>query len=195
MNLQDALRVLKENEVTESIQVLRRWVREGKIKGNMISRKEGYVIDRDSLYKFVDIKNEERLERSLSKDSEFKLQIQDFEDLVRLKRKVYDETIRQRDKELILKGLAEDRYSFSLSDFFKDLSFEEVLMDRARQLNIEKIKIIHLGDWLYDEKFNFLFDINDLPESDKSLKYRLKESYALKMIEHLEKQNIDVNIE
>lgn len=191
MNLQEALLVLKQNEITESIQVLRRWVREGRIKGTMISKKGGYTIDRESLDKFVSLKNEERLERRLSRDSEIKVEIQDFEDLVRLKRKVYDDTVRQRDRELILKGLAEDRYSFSLSDFFKDLSFEEVLTEKARQLHVDKIIIIHLGDWLYDEKFNFLFDINDLPESDKPLKIRLKESYALKMIEHLEKQNIE----
>lgn len=53
MNIEEALSVLKENEVTDSVQMLRRWIRQDKIKATMESKRTGYVVDVDSLNTFI----------------------------------------------------------------------------------------------------------------------------------------------
>lgn len=54
----EALKRLKEAGVTNSIQVLRKWVREGKIKAQKTEfRKEGYRIDESELERFIKEKN------------------------------------------------------------------------------------------------------------------------------------------
>lgn len=49
-----ALERLKQEGITESIQVLRRWLRSGKLKGTRASRKEGWKIEKSDLQLFID---------------------------------------------------------------------------------------------------------------------------------------------
>ena len=44
MTTEEALLLLKLDNITTSPQMLRRWIRQGKIKATMKTRKEGYVI-------------------------------------------------------------------------------------------------------------------------------------------------------
>src|SRR5699024_138737 len=53
MNIRQAVRYLEEYEITSSEQVLRRWIRQGKIKATMRSKKEGYQVSRGSLQHFI----------------------------------------------------------------------------------------------------------------------------------------------
>ena len=58
MNIHEALVILEENQVTDSVQMLRRWIRQGKIKATMKSKKTGYIVDRESLHAFISIKKD-----------------------------------------------------------------------------------------------------------------------------------------
>lgn len=54
----EALERLKETGITESIQVLRKWIREGKIKAEKTDfRKEGYRIHEEDLEQFIEERN------------------------------------------------------------------------------------------------------------------------------------------
>ncbi|MGO4887085.1 helix-turn-helix domain-containing protein [Anaerobacillus sp. MEB173] len=54
MNVEQALSKLKEAGVTDSIQTVRRWLREGKIKATRSEfRKAGYLIDHEDLQRFI----------------------------------------------------------------------------------------------------------------------------------------------
>jgi predicted site-specific integrase-resolvase len=54
LNLREAFIALKMYNITHSEQVLRRWLREGKIKGiRPENRKEGWLIDHDDLERFI----------------------------------------------------------------------------------------------------------------------------------------------
>lgn len=53
MNINEAMGLLEENSITSSKQMLRRWIRQGKIKASIQSKKEGYQIDAASLESFI----------------------------------------------------------------------------------------------------------------------------------------------
>jgi hypothetical protein len=54
-NVYEALRVLQEHFITSSIQMVARWIREGKLLGSRTeNRKDGYLIDEDDLYRFIE---------------------------------------------------------------------------------------------------------------------------------------------
>ncbi|EOH86340.1 hypothetical protein [Enterococcus pallens] len=53
MNINDAMKLLEKNNVTNSKQMLRRWIRQNKIKAVLKSKKQGYEIDATSLEVFI----------------------------------------------------------------------------------------------------------------------------------------------
>jgi hypothetical protein len=54
LTVQEALELLKKEGITESDQVVRRWLREGKLKGvRSTNRKEGWRVDLEHLKKFI----------------------------------------------------------------------------------------------------------------------------------------------
>lgn len=55
LNIEQAIELLSEENLTESKQALRRWLRQGKIPGATIqSKKEGWQIPKSSLTQFID---------------------------------------------------------------------------------------------------------------------------------------------
>lgn len=60
LNTREALDKLNEKTITTSQQMLRRWIRQGKIKATLHSKKEGYIIDSDSLNQFTEQKERTR---------------------------------------------------------------------------------------------------------------------------------------
>jgi len=54
MKLNEALELLEKENVTSSNQMLRRWIRQGKIKANLESKRQGYEVDAASLQSFID---------------------------------------------------------------------------------------------------------------------------------------------
>ena len=53
MNTTQALKRLEQAGVTSSLQMLRRWLRQGKIEAVLLSNKEGYQINEQSLEEFI----------------------------------------------------------------------------------------------------------------------------------------------
>ena len=53
MNTTQALKRLEQAGVTSSLQMLRRWLRQGKIDAVLLSNKEGYQINEQSLEEFI----------------------------------------------------------------------------------------------------------------------------------------------
>lgn len=49
-----AFELLKQEGITKNVQVLRRWLRSGELKGTRTSRKEGWKIEKSDLQKFID---------------------------------------------------------------------------------------------------------------------------------------------
>lgn len=56
MNLSEAMILLEKNNITSSKQMVRRWIRQGKIDAKLRTKKEGYDIDSDSLMSFIKVK-------------------------------------------------------------------------------------------------------------------------------------------
>ena len=58
MNVDQAFEILKENRLTENIQTVRRWIRNGEIKAHITNnRKAGYIINEDDLNYFISSRN------------------------------------------------------------------------------------------------------------------------------------------
>jgi hypothetical protein len=50
----EALRILRDHHITESLQMVVRWIREDKLRGTRTeNRKDGYLIEEDHLYEFI----------------------------------------------------------------------------------------------------------------------------------------------
>lgn len=52
----EALERLNEEGITKSEQVVRRWLRSGKLKGEQISRKKGWQIEKEDLEAFIRVR-------------------------------------------------------------------------------------------------------------------------------------------
>ena len=179
MNIEEALNVLKENQVTDSVQMLRRWIRQGKIKATMVSKKTGYVVDVDSLNTFI---SDKRIEIN----SKFKTYEEDLKDGYKTSDLAVKEAVAAREKELILKGLKEDFIRYSITDLLKGFSHKESLKKHLTLLGKYEVTLNVLGNWVYDEMFNILIDVNELAYPNRNLKTRVKKEYTQKLFEHLE---------
>ena len=51
--VQEALAILKQYHITSHEESIRRWLREGQIKGQRGSRKKGWVIPQEELWNFI----------------------------------------------------------------------------------------------------------------------------------------------
>ena len=190
MNIHEALVILEENQVTDSVQMLRRWIRQGKIKATMKSKKTGYIVDRESLHAFISIKKEEfeSNNKNVSKivDDKFGTYEEGLRDGIQLGESAIREAIVIREKELIIKGLKEDFIRYSITELLKGFSENGSLKKQLMLLGVKDVTLNVLGNWIYDEMFNILIDINDLSYPNRNLKTRVKKAYTQKLFEHLE---------
>ncbi|RAL21936.1 helix-turn-helix domain-containing protein [Thermoflavimicrobium daqui] len=63
LNIEQALEILKENGIHISQQVLYRHLNQGKIKGTIRTKREGWLIDPDDLNRFIE-ENTEKVEKT-----------------------------------------------------------------------------------------------------------------------------------
>ena len=184
MTTEEALLLLKLDNITTSPQMLRRWIRQGKIKATMNTRKEGYVIDNQSFYDFL---NTKKTEQSKNKESlpgytigykeGYKSAKENQEYLINL-------AIKEREEELIRKGLFEDTITYTKNEILTKFPQRKELKDDLELLDINKVTLNHLGNWIFDPYFHILIDINLLPYPNRHLKTRLKDWYVRELFKH-----------
>lgn len=89
LTVKEALEILEEAGITRNRESLRNWIRQGKIKAHLFSRKEGYRIDTDDLLSFMETKLSEQefelIKARVSHEQKFKRYEWDFELLEALK--------------------------------------------------------------------------------------------------------------
>lgn len=191
MNLQEALAILKEKQITDSIQMLRRWIRQGKIEASMVSKKEGYIIEENSLNDFIKEKQKGSKQPKYDPVATLTDNRNTYEaglkDGAGVREYVVQEAVSKREKELILKGLKEDTIRYSSTDLLKGFPNKMALQEHFIMLKITSVALNHLGMWLYDDNFGILIDIRELPYPNRSLKVRAKKEYTQQLFAHFEK--------
>lgn len=193
MTIQEALEILKQNQITDSVQMLRRWIRQGKIKATMVSKKQGYLVDTMSLNTFIEKKQAEGLiispgpvndskTANINEDTWHAGWTAATEFLEASK----ENAISEREKELIQKGLKEDFFKYSSTELLKKFPQKAALDKHFKVLRVYSLTLNRLGTWQFDETFNVLIDIRELGYPNRSLKIRAKELYTKKLFEHFE---------
>lgn len=83
LTVKEALEILEEAGITKNKESIRNWIRNGKIKAHLLSRKEGYRIETDDLLDFMKTKLSaqqfEDAKTQISNKREFKRYEWDFE--------------------------------------------------------------------------------------------------------------------
>ena len=182
MTLQEALELLKIYNITTSSQMLRRWIRQGKIEATMVSKKEGYVIDYPSLMAFITEKRKEPVKidpKSANYQAGFKKALETKEYQVQ-------QAVKNREKELILKGIKEEEIHFSTTELKKGFSKKGALEQHFKLLTVHSTTLNVLGNWLYDDVFGILMDVSNLPYPNRGLKARVKKEYTERLFAFFE---------
>lgn len=107
MNVEQATKLLSEEGITSSEQIVRRWIRQGKIKATLQNKKEGYQIDEKALREFiklqkkVDLKTVEKIQED-AKERHAEEAYQAFKNFEKtlIKNRELEEKIRELGKKL-----------------------------------------------------------------------------------------------
>lgn len=98
MNTNEAFKLLKDAGVTNSIQTLRRWIREGVIKATRTeNRKAGFRIDEDDLQRFIDERTGRHKDNRIK---ELEQQIKSYEEYMIQAERERQEEINKLEQEL-----------------------------------------------------------------------------------------------
>lgn len=184
MRVQEALIRLKNEGVTTSVQMLRRWLRQGKIKATMDSKRIGYDIDGASLEQFIFLKKAGGTEN----DSPWKSLTYEegLRDGLRIEALAVRDAISEREKELILKGLKESDFRYTVEALLRGFSDSNKLKKHLQSLKITELTVNVLGGWVYDPTFRILIAIEALPYPNRKLSYRVKHTYREQLLQHFE---------
>lgn len=177
-SLEEALIILTEENITKSSQVLRRWLRDGKIEGATIhSKKEGWLIPKDSLLSFV-AKNKKKKTIKIENQVDFQ---KGYE-------KAWEE-ISKRDRYLLSQRIVyEEDYYIYRADFLEIAERRQPIKRKEFRQYIDKtlfakniktprknISILRLSEWFLVAESNDIFHSNDLPESKSIIEDRILE--------------------
>jgi len=191
MNTKQALKYLKLEGITNSDQVLRRWIRQGKIKAKLPSRATGYDIDEESLFAFIKEKQTNVEDRTNRMDYQREYQAGDkkgFKSGYRLGRLEGEDQLKSREKELIKKELYEETYTYNYYDLAKKKQAPKKVLDFMYSLDLIELKIGVLGSWAMLEQTHDLIDINRLPYPNRRLETRLRQGLIELMGEKLKEE-------
>lgn len=200
MTIQEALAILQDNHITNSVQMLRRWIRQGKIKATLRSRKEGYLIDLTSLNEFVAQKKLEQVELvSTSTPSHESVDYPIAADVESYKigwaaakenqAALIEQAVSDREKELLLKGLYEDTIRYSTEELLTKFPQRARFKKHFQTLDLHRVTLRHLGNWLMDEDFGITLQVDLLPYPNRKLKTRAKEWLAESLFDHFEENS------
>lgn len=179
-SVEQALEVLKKENITNSVQMLRRWLRDDKIDGaTRKSRKTGWEIPIESLNQFIEQKKNEssnvtsNVTSNVNKDS--------LEHSYQNGYNAALEEIKKRDYKLLkMRGVSEKSFYiyrnevFQLGErlvnpvfrkefkkFLDDLLFKKYVKNPR-----QKLEIFQLGDWCMIYDTNAMFDKSKFLEMD-----------------------------
>ncbi|WP_066174668.1 hypothetical protein [Bacillus marinisedimentorum] len=138
MNTDQAFKKLKSAGVTDSIQTVRRWLREGKIKAKRTeNRKAGYIIENDDLQRFINERTGRDKDKRI-KELEYKIKQKERGVLAKENHKLQLEVDRLRQENLNLKmksmkqTIDENRNTSNSHSFFSDMSDEDLRQYRQK---------------------------------------------------------------
>ncbi|MBO1097660.1 hypothetical protein FQS90_14175 [Enterococcus casseliflavus] len=107
MDISQALEILEREGITNSVQMVRRWIRQGKIKAKLPSKKNGYDIDPHSLEKFIEQK----------KDQIQDIQTIDFKKGFQMGYKQAKNEYKEKMRTIVVRGGFEERFSINRLEF------------------------------------------------------------------------------
>ena len=165
MNIQEAMILLESNDITSSKQMLRRWIRQGKIVAELHSKKEGYVIDATSLESFV---KEKRNDTSTSNQTGYQKGYKEGY-------KAALNELSERFKKMAIMGMYENQYPIYRNEFREICStkisktrIKEFLTFSDKELFAKQVtsprKMVWcnaIGNYFYYERVHILIDQND----------------------------------
>lgn len=189
LTIQEALKILEEKNITSSIQMLRRWIRQKKIEAVLPSKKEGYQIKEASLNEFIDSKLAEQPPQSFAinaNDLELK-----YSEGYNAAKETYEilieHAVKEREKQLILEGLKEYHITYTTKQLLHGFERRQELNAYFKSMDIHAFTINVLGAWVYDDQLGILFDYTFLPYPNRKVETRVRERYAQELMDHFEK--------
>lgn len=175
-SVEQALEVLKQENITSSVQMLRRWLRADKIDGAIQkSRKSGWEIPTEGLKQFIELKKKES--NNITSNVNEKLLADSYQ-------KGYNaalEEIKKRDYELLkMRGVSEKSFYIYRNEVFQlgerlvnpvlRKEFKKFLDDSLFKKYVknprQKLEIFQLGDWCMIYDTNAMFDKSEFEERD-----------------------------
>lgn len=189
MTIQEALEILKKKNITSSIQMLRRWIRQNKIEASLPSKKEGYQIKEDSLNEFIESKlaNQTPISRVITAhDLELKYS-EGYNAAKETYKILIEHAVKEREKQLILEGLKENIITYTTKELLHGFGRRQELNAHFRALNSHVITLNVLGAWVLDDQLGILFDYTSLPYPNRKLETRVREWYAQELLNYFEK--------
>lgn len=202
-SVEQVLELLKQENITNSVQMLRRWLRDGKIDGAIQkSRKSGWEIPIEGLNNFIELKKEEsnNVTSNINKEA-----------LADSYQKGYNaalEEIKKRDYELITKRrVSEQSFYIYRNDVFQlgerlvnpvlrkdfkqflDVSLFKKYVKNPRQ----KLEIFQLGDWCMIYDTNSMFDKSEFEEMDLTFEDIFVEELLKRMLKKYKLMRQELN--
>jgi hypothetical protein len=198
MNIQEALDKLEKKSITTSKQMLRRWIRQGKIKATLLSKKKGYIVDSESLDQFIEQKEKimqsEKdttssisLEKMLQKEYGRGWQ-EGYNQGKKNKEGMIAETLRKKEIEFLKKGFFEEQYIFTRKDLAAAKKMTLELDKFLTLLEIDKVTINVIGSNARIENMLEMIDLRYLPNPNWRLKTRLRDEFIELMLTRLNEE-------
>lgn len=186
MKVEQALEIMKKEGITSSKQMVWRWIKQGKIRATLTSKKQGYEIDAESLQQFISQKKTAVKDRRRSDEAAFQEGYdQGYQAGFKFAKSNQDylikQAVKEREKSLIEKGSYEEKISFSRFEAAKDKAARPGLANYLKMLGIDTIEIIVLGSWAMQIELGILINIDLLPYPNRRLKTRLREAFTEEM--------------
>lgn len=191
MNTKEALQLLKNTGITNSNQMLLRWIRQGKIAATMTARSEGYEIDQNSLFDFIHEKQRHPSEIEKTIDYQVgyrKGRKEGLEAGYQQGLEKAEESVKKREKELIQKEFYETSFSFNYFDLAKKKQAPKKVLAFMYSLDLIELKIGVLGSWAMLKQTYDLIDIDRLPYPNRRLETRLRQGLVELMEEKLKEE-------
>lgn len=173
------MELLERKKITASPQMLRRWIRQGKILATMKSRKQGYEIDGESLEQFILLKQIDGADPSIKKTGAYQKGYNDgftaglkesTAEAVRRREVAVKAALKDREQELIQIGLYLDYFIIP-----NNTKLPVASQQYMNAVDAKKFTFRILGSWALVEETRDLIDIDYLAYPNRKLQTRLRD--------------------